>query len=377
MQKLERLIETIHNAPPMVVLEFTGAGSQALTWLHSVGGSSRTILEANDRYATTSLIETIGFEPQQFASPQVAQALATRAYLRAMHLAKPNIPVIGVGCTAAIATDRLKRGEHRGFVATYDGRQMSHSSLTLSKGLRTRPEEEQLLSLMVLRAIAKSFGLTELPSLPLTEGENVVEESEAMDLLDQLMAQSLDWVVVWPDGRMSSGEPFSNIALLSGSFNPLHEGHRRMAEVAAKILGREVYFELPLVNADKAPIEPGEARRRLAQFAGWAPVILTRAPLFSQKAALFPQTVFVLGIDTAERLIQPRFYDNDPAKMMASLKMIRQAGCRFLIAGRLKGDKFITLSDLALPEGVQELFEEIPESSFRVDVSSTVLRNSC
>jgi hypothetical protein len=376
MQKLAKLIEAIHHAPPMAVLEFTGAGSQALAWLHSLGGSSRTILEANDRYAATSLVETIGFEPEQFASRQVAQALAMKAYLRAMHLAKPNIPVIGIGSTAAIATDRLKRGEHRGYVATYDGQRMTHTDLILTKGLRTRQEEEQLLSLVILRVMAKSFGLTESPVLPLVDGENISEGTEAVDLLDQLMAQALDWVVVWPDGQMSSGKPFSNIALLSGSFNPLHEGHRKMADLAARILGCEVYFELPLVNADKAPIAPDEAHRRLAQFAGWAPVILTRSPLFSQKAALFPHTVFVLGIDTVERLVQPRFYDNDPAKLVASFKAIRQAGCRFLVAGRLKGDKFMTMSDLLLPEGFRELFEEIPETIFRVDLSSTSLRGA-
>jgi hypothetical protein len=140
------------------------------------------------------------------------------------------------------------------------------------------------------------------------------------------------------------------------------------------MVGREVYFELPVVNADKAPLEPEEARRRLAQFVGFAPVILTRAPLFSQKALLFPGTIFILGVDTAERLTQPRFYDNDSAKMLASFDQIRRAGCRFLVAGRLKDHQFLTLSDLSLPAGYRELFVEIPEAAFRIDVSSTALR---
>ncbi|NJO82816.1 MAG: hypothetical protein HC828_08300 [Blastochloris sp.] len=45
--------EPIHNAiaqlyttPTKLVLEFAGAGSLALYWLHSVPGSSHTILEA-------------------------------------------------------------------------------------------------------------------------------------------------------------------------------------------------------------------------------------------------------------------------------------------------------------------------------------------
>jgi hypothetical protein len=101
---------------------------------------------------------------------------------------------------------------------------------------------------------------------------------------------------------------------------------------------------------------------------------LTRAPLFSQKAQLFPHSIFVIGVDTAQRLVQLRFYDNDSNKMLAALDEIRTAGCRFLVAGRLQADRFLTLQDLSLPVGYQDLFEEIPEHSFRTDISSTELR---
>ena len=73
--QLKKLIEDIHASPQMVVLDFAGAGSQALAWLHGVGGSSRTILEATDCYASTSLIDLIGFEPEKFASLEVARAM--------------------------------------------------------------------------------------------------------------------------------------------------------------------------------------------------------------------------------------------------------------------------------------------------------------
>ena len=101
---LENLIEAIHAAPQMMVIEFAGAGSQALAWLHGVGGSSRTILEATDRYASASLVRALDFEPKQFTSPQVARAMATLAYIRACELAAVNAAVAGVGCTATIAT---------------------------------------------------------------------------------------------------------------------------------------------------------------------------------------------------------------------------------------------------------------------------------
>ena len=369
---VEKPIRAIHAAPPMLVIEFAGAGSQALAWLHGVAGSSRTILEATDRYASASLINLLGFEPAQFTSPQVARAMATKAYIRARQLAKPDTPVAGIGSTATIATDRAKRGDHRCCVAVCDAHGVTSYALTLAKGLRTRQQEENLVSLLILRAVANVCGVNGLPIPALVGEEAFAEYFEPIDLLARLLAQEVDWVAVAPDGRMTTGETLPHIALLPGAFNPLHDAHRRLAGVAAKILGQEVYFELSLVNADKAPISLEEARRRVAQFAGIGTVMLTRAPLFSQKAQLFPHSIFILGIDTVERLINPRFYHNDPAEMQASLKTLRTAGCRFLVAGRLRGNHFLTLQDLELPNGYRELFEEIPD--FRMDISSTAIR---
>lgn len=356
----------------MVVIEFAGAGAQALAWLHNVPGSSRTVLEATDRYAANSLVSLLGSEPVQFTSPQVARTMATKAYIRARQLAEPGTPVAGVGSTATIATGRTKRGDHRCCLAVCDARGVTSYALTLTKGLRTRQQEEYLVSLLILRAVADVCGVKELPAPTLVGGEALVEHFEPVDLISRLLAEEVEWVAVAPDGQLSAGETLPHIVLLSGAFNPLHEAHRRLAETAAEMLAQEVYFELALVNADKAPISLEEAQRRVAQFAGLGTVILTRAPLFSQKAQLFPHSVFVLGIDTVERLIQPRFYHNDLAEMLASFKTIRTAGCRFLVAGRLRGNHFLILQDLDLPQGYRELFEEIP--GFRMDISSTAIR---
>jgi hypothetical protein len=372
--KIQNHVEAIHATLPQVVIEFTGAGLQALAWLHSVGGSSRTVLEATDRYASASLTGLIGFTPVQFTSLDVARAMATKAFIRANHLAPSGIPVAGIGCTAAIATDRAKRGDHRACVVLCTREGVISYNLTLTKGARSRQEEEEVVSLMILRAVAQGCGLAELPELPLQADEQVEEQREETGLLERVVSGEFNFVVAWPDGRLTPGERLPGIALLSGSFNPLHDGHRHMAEVAARKLGQPVYFELPLVNADKAAIDPAEARRRVEQFAGQAPVILSRAPLFSQKAHFYPHSVFVLGLDTAARLVEPRFYNNNPAEMRAALQAIRTAGCRFLVAGRLVKDQFLTARDIAQPNRFHELFEEISETEFREDISSTMLR---
>jgi nicotinic acid mononucleotide adenylyltransferase len=375
-EDLVKLVESMHATAPMVVYEFAGAGAQALAWLHSVGGSSRTLLEATDRYAASAVTDALGFEPEPFTSAQVARAMATKAFLRACYLADPAANVGGIGLTATIATDRKKRGDHRCWLAVCDASGVTTYALTLSKGARTRPEEEQLVSLLTLSAMAQFCGLSDLPVLPLLSQEELVEEFEAVGLLERLVAEEFGLITVWPDGRMVPAEFLPTIAILSGAFNPFHEGHRQLAEVASRILKQEVYYELPLVNADKGFIATNEARRRIAQFAHVSPLILTAVPLFRQKARLFPHSVFVTGVDTVRRLIQPRFYHNDAQEMLGSFREIRTAGCRFLVPGRLENEQFFTLQDIQLPFGYQELFEEIPEVDFRVDISSTALRQN-
>ncbi len=372
--KLKETIIAIHDTPRQVVIEFAGAGSQALAWLHSVGGSSRTLLEATDRYAPASLIETIGFEPTQFTGPEVAQALAAAAYRRARHLAGAESAVAGIGCTATIATDRAKRGQHRACLAVRDGQQVITYEVTLQKGERERQEEEAIVSRLLIRAVAEACGVEATPDLPLLATEVVTRQVEPVTPLRRLLAGEVEWVKIDPTGQMTAGETLPHIAFLSGAFNPLHEGHRGMVAVAAERLQRAVYFELPIINADKAPISLSEAQRRAAQFEGWATLLLSRAPLFSQKARMFPGSVFILGIDTARRILQLRFYNDDPAQRRAAFETIREAGCRFLVAGRLVEGQFLSLADLAIPPGYEDLFEAIPETAFRVDVSSTEIR---
>ena len=52
-------------------------------------------------------------------------------------------------------------------------------------------------------------------------------------------------------------------------------------------------------------------------------------------------------------------------------------GCRFLVAGREDNGVFYTLDDVDVPQGFSPLFQEIPESRFRKDISSTALRGEC
>ncbi len=369
------LIQAIHDSPPRAVFAAAGAGSAALADLLGVPGASRTLLEAIIPYAADSFDEFLGRRPEQYVAEETGRWLAGRALARARHLCELEAwPLVGLGCTATIVTDRPKKGEHRAHVAAWTSARLLSYGLHLEKGARDRAGEEGLVSALLLNALAEASGVAPRP-LPLGPGDSLSAATvEYGPVAERLHANEIPFFGILPDGAVTTAPP---AAILSGAFNPLHAGHTGLAATAGALLGRPVAFELSAVNADKPPLPPADVLDRLSQFAGRYPAYAANAPTFNQKARLYPGAVFVIGFDTAERVIQPRYYGGSEAGLRAALDELRDRGNRFLVAGRLDDDGlFHELPELALPAGYEGLFAAIPARLFRYDVSSTEIRES-
>ncbi len=205
------------------------------------------------------------------------------------------------------------------------------------------------------------------------------------DLIESLYSGDTPFVVVEPDGRQHSVAP-KRAVVLAASFNPLHQGHTGLLEAARDITGLPGCFELSIENVDKPRLSQPELRNRLEQFSGLVPVMVTNAPTFVEKSRLAPGSVFVTGVDTAERLFVDRYYDRDDRRTSnrarispaaQALHELRRNGCSVLVAGRvMEGRGFVTLDDLDVPPEFRDLLEEVPATKFREDISSTAVRNS-
>ena len=375
MAELRPQIEKIHGAPHKAVVAVSGAGTQAVAWLLGVAGASRTILEALVPYGRESMIAFLGFEPEQSASAQTARDMARAAFRKAKSQLEDDSPPVGLACAATIATDRPKRGGHRAFVSAWDQHANTLYSLHLHKGLRDRTGEEDMVSRLLVHALMLLSGLESDVALGLTPGDSLqIQRTEHPSPLAQLLSGDAAWVVV-RDGSLEA-EGTSPAALLPGSFSPVHQGHRGLALAAGKMLGTEVGFELSVTNVDKPALKESEILKRLDQFTDGATVVLTRSETFFKKARLFPGRTFVVGWDTAVRLVAARYYSDDRDAMLSALAEMWAGGTRFLVAGREDQGTFKTLRDVQVPQGFEPLFSDLPEDQFREDISSTQLRAS-
>ena len=348
----DEIIAAIHGAAPQGVFVVTGGGSGLLSRLLSVPGASATVLEASVPYASRALSDYLGEEPEQWCSAVTARRLAMQAFSRARALGGE----FGFSITASLATTRPKRGDHRAYFAYQDAAATRVWTSALEKGTRSRAEEEDLVATDALAALASAIGIAPAPRLPC---EEAFGDAGLVELLRG-------------ERRLVSRQHFD--AVLPGAFNPLHHGHRGMRAHATARLGRAVAYELCIANVDKPALDYLEINARLAQFQP-DEVVVSNAPTFVEKAwALGGPVTFVVGADTIIRIAEPRYYGGH-ASRDAALAELEDAGCAFLVYGRVDDDgAFKTLADSSLPPALAALCEGVGEAEFRSDASSTALR---
>ena len=150
-------------------------------------------------------------------------------------LVGPNLvgpDLVGLGATAALVSDRPRRGEHRFHIAFANAAGIAHCTCVMAKGRRDRAAEEDLVSRAIVLSLARACGVAAPSPRSLLDADEHFEETvvSTADIIGQLVAGELDRITAQIDGQLMLSAP-APLLLLPGSFNPLHSGHVLLAVI--------------------------------------------------------------------------------------------------------------------------------------------------
>jgi hypothetical protein len=357
--------DTLLENKALLYVATTGAGLSFQYNLWKKPGCSKYLVGFFTPYAKTELQEFIGYEPEgSFVSKEVAYDLAMASYIRAakfkVQKASDGEP-IGIGITAAVATNRIPRSEQRAFICviTKDKALLHEVKLEKTLGESHREAHDQIIAAEAENVLICAINWMTHPYTNCT--------NEALDRFYQ-------YPTFLSNSRTK--ESFGAALYLPASLNPIHDGHRELAQTAESVcVGFLSDGGCKYLISTLSPHKGEMTLQEMLFKAGMLRAEKTfrdfeftkNEPLFLDKARKRPNSIFIIGADTMERFLDPKWGPN-PIELLKELNGLQTT---FLVMGRVIDGIFKTVNDIDVPEDYKHMF--VPMDG-RVDISSTEIR---
>lgn len=379
-QALQNLVNKIHESDTKAYVVCSGGGSEVFPLLLSGGGGSKTLLAGHIPYSFENLREFVGYVDKA-VSEETAWAMATRAYEKALDINKDSLAV-GIGLTASLrrVPEEREGRVHEVYAVlesafktikvhfVFDTKKLY---LLCDDAEEVRRTEETGCAVIILRMLADYSGIA------FKDNDSNVGKLEKYETTDFPVN-----IAVLNETFIKTPGLGTCRLLFPGSFNPPHEGHLEMAEMASELIHWPCSLEISVQNVDKGELSHKQIADRLITIRktglftdyGISPnrtnILLTKAPTFVEKAKLFPESTFIIGFDTATRIVDPKY----GIPIDEALQCFEDYKIKFLlfpriIDGTLKDDLSV------LPKRFRDLCTFVKKPRKYAHLSSREIRN--
>lgn len=344
------LFDKLRESGAFIHVACAGAGSTLITKLWEEPGASEWLSGGTFVYAPVEMEEFLGFPPEEGAvSSTTAIYMAMGAYQRACK-AKPAGNSIGVGLTAAVATNRIRRGGGEEFYVA-----------ALSK---------DICALYAYKSDEKTMGKEQR----LFQEDHCSEA--ALEMLNWCFVKDYWKWTIEPDMLLKTAINYVNSRcgdgqiLYPGAFNPIHEGHRRLVSTVEALTGDKVCYHINTNNPHKPALTATDLLRRCSGSESF--LVDHNLPLYIDKARAYPGTAMIIGTDALQRMLDPKWGPD----VVDMLEEFHKLGTFFYVGERIVNGEVLTLQKIlrdSLGESEDEmrwLFQSVgitgPESSTEI-----------
>lgn len=312
----QSIASQINSTPYKVFVTVSGGGQSFANEYLKFSGASKTIAGIHIPYGKQAFEDFVG-EVDKFVSPETARLLAKKSYSECVKQVDAE-HAIGIGVTCVLATDNEREGRlHKIILALHGFEYTRLVNVELNQGL-SREDEEKLACDMIFNVLSQYALKKDL----FIDEYNDVNQYVSEFKQDIKFRHEFDSVI-----------DNDAIAIAPGSFNPFHDGHQQMLDVAEEILGYKPYAELAVLNVDKGALDYFDVEKRFSTMSG-VKTLLTSASTFKEKTRKFAaqgrSITFIVGSDTWNRILDPK-YAGDTESLYSYFKA---ADVKFMVFNR-------------------------------------------